>query len=319
MDNKKEVRITLSTIIIIIVVFVLLVIACCLAISNSIKKNYEVANQKDQINEMQNQIKDLNNSINTLIDDNKVKNVEKPVVTDKNATNEITDNEVLYGIISVGVDSADEITYEYKFLDDKKELDNFVKEISNAEMYHQNTFIADFGDTPPLLTLFFTDERPLHLMAVDGYNDDGDIVNLICIYYDSESGSDKTLYKVDTEFANYIEKTYRNTRSNKISEGKEIYGLINKSNLSNEEDELYNFPYLVLEGNLIYLSNNLSDRIYEGTYKLRNGNTLEIALNKETEDYAFLTASIFKKDSRDGIDYIRIENGESYIEYEIIK
>ena len=168
------------------------------------------------------------------------------------------------------------------------------------------------------MTIYFTDSRPLHLMAVDGYDDDGNIVNLICIYYDS-NGSDKTLYKTDTEFAKYIEDTFENSKSNNISKGKEIYGLIAQSNLSNEECEYYNTKYLVIEGNDIYFSNNLSDRIYEGKFTKLSDNTLDIKLKEETQDYAFYTASIFKMENKNGLDLIRIENGDSYILYSIIK
>ena len=314
MDNKKEVKINLSTIIVLIFIIVLLIIACCLVISNSIKKDIAMEKQQQQIEELQSEVKDLNNAVNTT-----TINTENE---DENtlATNKIINKKVTYGMIGVEKKPLEEdITYVYKFFDNKEEIDSIVKIIDNAKIYHEKSFIASFGDTPPIMTLYFEDGSPLHIMACDSYDDDGTISNLICIYYDEESNSDKTLYSVDIEFANYIEKLYQTVTENNVSKNKEIYGLIALSNLSSDEEKTYNYRYLVIEDDNIYFTNNLKDKVYEGTCKVLNNGIINIDLKEETQDLAFYTAAEFKKEYKDDIEFIKIENGDSYIQYEIIK
>lgn len=314
MENKKEYSISLAGILLFVVIFMVLVIFFALLVIDNAKQDAVLAEREQQIENLQSEIAKLNNTENDLSN-----NTETTETTDEYSSNGIEKNEALYSIIGVEFSKSDEeLDYQYKFLDNKDKLNDILKIISKATIYDPKTFIADFGDIPPIMTIYFTDSRPLHLMAADGYDDDGNIVNLICIYYDS-NGSDKTLYKTDTEFAKYIEDTFENSKSNNISKGKEIYGLIAQSNLSNEECEYYNTKYLVIEGNDIYFSNNLSDRIYEGNFTKLSDNTLDIKLKEETQDYAFYTASIFKMENKNGLDFIRIENGDSYILYSIIK
>ena len=315
MEEKKEVKITLSTIIVIIFIMVLLVITSVLAIRNNILKSERLANQETQIKELQDQVTVLKNSLNEKADKKDIKKEEK----DNKASNIIQNKEMSFAIVSVErTPSTEEFAYNSKFVDSKENLKELKDLINSLVAYQEKSFIADFGDMPPMMTIYFENGKPLHLMAMDGYVDEGEEVNLICLYYDV-NGSDKTLYKIDSKFADYLEKLFEKTNSNKISEGKEIYGLTSLSNISNEEEKIYNNQFLVIENDTLYFSNDLKDKIYESECKILNDNTIEINPKKETQDYAFYTASKFEKKNVDDCDYIEIVNGDRSITYQKIK
>lgn len=315
MENKKEVKITLSTIITIIFIMVLLVITSVLAIRNNILKNERLANQDNQIKQLQDQVTVLTNSLNEKADKKDIKKEE----TNNKASNIIQNKEMSFAIVSVErTPSTEKFAYNSKFVDSKEDLKELKDLINSVVPYHEKSFIADFGDMPPMMTIYFDNGKPLHLMAMDGYIEDDEEVNLVCLYYDI-NGSDKTLYKVESKFADYLEKLFNKTTSNTITNGKEIYGLTALTNLSEDELDVYQNQFLVIENDEIYFSHDLKDNIYEGKCKILNDNTIDIELKKDTQDYAFYTASKFEKKNIDDWDYIEIKNGDSSITYQKIK
>lgn len=112
-----------------------------------------------------------------------------------------------------------------------------------------------------------------------------------------------------------IENSTTSTEKVKPS-NKEIYKKV-KTIDSNEIglNDDYTEKYIVLEGNSIYFSNNLSDKIYEGTYKVDSKNNIDYKTINETQDYAFYTASIFRFETINGKKNIIVDNGPDEMMY----
>ena len=112
-----------------------------------------------------------------------------------------------------------------------------------------------------------------------------------------------------------IENSTTSTEKVKPS-NKEIYKKV-KTIDSNEIglNDDYTEKYIVLEGNSIYFSNNLSDKFYEGTYKVDSKNNIDYKTLKETQDFAFYSASIFRFETINGKKNIIVDNGPDEMMY----
>ena len=99
------------------------------------------------------------------------------------------------------------LEYKTKNITDKHKIENLMKLIDSATLYEEKSFIADFGDMPPAAEIYLSNGDHFRVFAGDEYNDNGDIVNLMCKYY-NEDGSDKTLYKLNAKLGEYIENLF---------------------------------------------------------------------------------------------------------------
>ena len=90
---------------------------------------------------------------------------------------------------------------------DKNVINSLMNIIKESKIYYENSlsFIADFGDVSPTATLYMNNGEKFTISAGDKIDDNGDTVNLMAIW-NSEDGSDKTLYKVNKKLGEYIEK-----------------------------------------------------------------------------------------------------------------
>lgn len=102
--------------------------------------------------------------------------------------------------------------------------------------------------------------------------------------------------------------------SNLSNSNKEVYKRVKIKNMSEAESKQYPEEYIVLDGNSIYFSSNLTNKILEGTYKT-NGNTIDYSLLKETQEYAFYTSASYKFETIDGKKNIVVDNGQDGMMY----
>ena len=115
--------------------------------------------------------------------------------------------------------------------------------------------------------------------------------------------------------SNSINNSNTSTEKTKTS-NKEVYKKVKTIDSNGTGlNDFYTEKYIVLEGNSIYFSNDLSDRIYEGTYKVDSKNNIEYKTLKETQDYAFYTASIFRFETINGKKNIIVDNGPDEMMY----
>lgn len=180
-----------------------------------------------------------------------------------------------------------------KMITDKKEIKSLINIIDSAKQYEAKSFIPNFGDVPPILEVYLTNGEKYTIITGDNINDNGNIVNLMT-KYSKQDASDKTLFKLDTKLAEHIETLYNTINNSSLTSEKEIYKKVSVVNMDDSEASYYNEDFIVLENGKMYFSSNLSDKILEGTYTVNSNNTIDYKLLKETQDYAFYTASIFK-------------------------
>lgn len=295
MEDKKSVKISLSTFFLFIAIIVIIVMAVYIYIdkTNSNKKmaNLETnaVNMQTTIDKLQNEIDSMSNTKSNNTEDNSNK-----------------DN-VSYMIIQVEDTSAGELASKMKIITDEKEIKSLMNIINSAKEYESTSFIPDFGDMPPTVEVYLANGEKYTIIARDNINDDGNVVNLVTKWY-KQDGSDKTLFKVDTKLAEYIEKLYKTINTSSLTSEKEIYKKVSVLNMDNSELEKYNETFIVLENGKIYFSNNLSDKILEGTYTVNSNNTIEYKPLKETKDYAFYNASTFKFENINSKKNIIVDN-----------
>ena len=96
---------------------------------------------------------------------------------------------------------------------------------------------------------------------------------------------------------------------------KEVYKRVKTIGLDESELEYYGKKYMVLEGNSIYFSNDLSDKFYEGTYEVDSQNNINYKSFDETLDYAFFTASLFRFETINGKKNIIVDNSPEEMMY----
>lgn len=114
---------------------------------------------------------------------------------------------------------------------------------------------------------------------------------------------------------NTVAEDKTTSTKNSISSNKEIYKLVRTKDLDISDLEDYDEKYIVLDGNSIYFSTDLSDKIYEGTYKVDSKNNIDYKTLNETQDYAFYTASIFRFETINGKKNIVIDNDPNGMMY----
>lgn len=232
---------------------------------------------------------------------------EKIQSNKKIADLEANADNVSYIIIAVEDTSADQLSSKMKIITDKKEIKSLMNIINSAKTYEEKSHIPDFGDMPPTVEVYLANGENYTIAAGDQINDDGNVVNLMTKWY-TQDGSDKTSFKVDIKLGEYIEKLYKTTNASSLTSKKEIYKKVSVANMDNLEFEYYNENFIVLENGRIYFSNNLSNKILEGTYTVNSNNTIDYKLLKGTQDYAFYTASIFKFQNINGKKNIVVDN-----------
>lgn len=295
MEEKKSFKISLSIVLLILSLIVIIVMAYYIY-TEKMKNNREIADLEANAVNMQSTIDDLQKKIDSI--SNTISN------NTENTSN--TDN-VAYIIIQVEDTSANELSSKMKIITDEKEIKSLMNIINSAKEYETSSFISAFGDMPPSLEVYKTNGEKYSIIAGDNINDDGNVVNLMTKWH-KQDGSDKSLFKVDTKLAEYIENLYNNIETSSLTSEKEIYKKVSVLDMDSSELENYNETFIVLEKDTIYFSNNLSDKILEGTYTVNSDNTIEYNVLKETQDYAFYTASIFKFENVNGKKNIVVDN-----------
>lgn len=295
MEEKKSLKISLSTFLLFLALIVIIAMAYYIY-TEKVHYNKEIADLEANAINMQNTIDNLQGKIDSI--SNTISNNKEEISN--------TDN-VSYIIIAVEDTSADELSSKMKIITDENEIKSLMNIINSAKEYKATSDIPDFGDMPPSVEVYLANGEKYTIIAGDNINDDGNVVNLMTKWY-KQDGSDKTLFKVDTKLAEYIEKLYKNSNDSSITTEKEIYRKVSVVNMDDSELEYYNENFIVLENGKMYFSNNLSDKILEGTYTVNSNNTIEYKLLKETQDYAFYTASIFKFENINSKKNIVVDN-----------
>ncbi len=201
MEEKQVTKISLSTFILIIAIIVIVVMGYCI---------YKLYNDKEIAN---NQIENLNNEISKLED---VKNnLQKSQETNtastdskkQNASKE-EENSVSYVIINVEDTQAQGLEYKSKKIEDKDEIKDLIKIIDSAELYDGTKLMtSDLGDCPPCATIYLSNGENYHIAAADEKLAVDGRVNIMTKWYAPDE-SDKTVYKVSTKLATYIENLY---------------------------------------------------------------------------------------------------------------
>ena len=175
MENKKVIKISLSTFFGILAIIVIAIMFYYIIINN--EKNSEIS----KVSELNNQISSLENTKNL---------------------------NVSYIVLEVeDTDAKEGLAYKNKKITNKEKINLLMKIVDSAESYEEKSFIADFGDVPPSATIYLMNGEKYSISAGDEINDNGDTVNLMT-KWNSNDGSDKTLYKVNTKLGEYIEKLY---------------------------------------------------------------------------------------------------------------
>lgn len=94
------------------------------------------------------------------------------------------------------------------------------------------------------------------------------------------------------------------------SSGKEIYKRV-KTEGEVKDEEVYQYEqYLVLDGDSIYFSGDLSDKILEGTYTVDADNHIEYTLVKETQDGIFYISADYRFETINNRKTIVVDGGE---------
>ena len=106
-----------------------------------------------------------------------------------------------------------------------------------------------------------------------------------------------------------------NTTENIQTATKEIYKRVKTKGIDKSELNAYSEIYLVLDGNSIYLSNDLSDKALEGTYTVDSANNIDYKFLNPSEDYIFYTSSNYRFEDIDGKKNIVIDNEPNGIMY----
>lgn len=176
MENKKVIKISLSTFFGILAIIVIVIMFYYIIINN--EKNSEIS-----------KVSELNNPISSL---ENTKNLN-----------------VSYIVLEVeDTDAKEGLAYKNKKITNKEKINLLMKIVDSAESYEEKSFISDFGDVPPSATIYLTNGEKYSISAGDEINDNGDTVNLMT-KWNSNDGSGKTLYKVNMKLGEYIEKLYR--------------------------------------------------------------------------------------------------------------
>ena len=127
------------------------------------------------------------------------------------------------------------------------------------------------------------------------------------------SNTSTTNVASNTTNSNSINNSSTSTEKTTTS-NKEVYKRVKAIGFDESELEYYG-KYMVLEGNSIYFSNDLSDKFYEGTYKVDSKNNIDYKTLKETQDFAFYSASIFRFETINGKKNIIVDNGPDEMIY----
>lgn len=303
MSEKTPVKISLSTFFLVIAILVIIAMGMYLYIektnSNKIITELENSNadMEATIDNLQDKIDTISNTINS--------NTSTNISNDREETSN-TDN-VSYIIAQVKDTSVNGLSYKMKMITDEKEIKKLMNIINSAKEYEAKSFIPNFGDIPPILEVYLANGEKYNIITGDNINDNGDVVNLMTKWY-KQDASDKTLFKLDTKFAEYIEELCKTVNNSSLTSEKEIYKKASVVNMDDSEASYYTEDFIVLENGKMYFSNNLSDKILEGTYTVNSNNTIDYNLLQETQDYAFYTASIFKFENIDGKKNIVVDN-----------
>ena len=205
MEEKKAVKISLSTLFLILAVIVIIIMAVFI-----IKLNNEKSAETEKSAQLQAQVNSLNGTVDNL--QGKIDSISKTLSDSKTAVNTNTQDKnknfsVSYIVIEVEDTAAEGLEYKSKKITDKKKIDSLMEIIDSATPYKENSFIADFGDIPPVAKIYLSNGESYTVAAGDQIDDNGVIVNLMTKWY-SEDGSNKTLYKINAKLGQQIEKTF---------------------------------------------------------------------------------------------------------------
>ena len=100
------------------------------------------------------------------------------------------------------------LVYKNKKIIDKNKINSLLEIIENATLYETKEFVVNFGDASPRVEIYLNNgEKKYTIFAGDNVDVAGEKANLMVKWHE-EDESDKTLYKVDTELAEYIEELY---------------------------------------------------------------------------------------------------------------
>ena len=100
------------------------------------------------------------------------------------------------------------LVYKNKKITDKNKINSLLEIIENATLYETKEFIVNFGDASPRVEIYLNNgEKKYTILAGENVDVAGEKANLM-VKWHKEDESDKTLYKVDTELAEYIEELY---------------------------------------------------------------------------------------------------------------
>lgn len=282
MEGKKSLHIKLSTLLLILVLIVIIAVAYYIYTQNVNSNKEIVGSQSNSV---------LNN-------------------TENNSNT----NNVSHVIVEVKNTSADELAYKMKIITDEKQIKSLIDIIDSAKEYKTTNFISDFGDIPPTVEVYLTNGEKYTIFAGDNIDDNGNTVNLITKWY-KEDGSDKTLFEVDTKLAEYIENLYRTAKDSSFTSEKEIYKRVSIEYINGSELEHYNENFIVVENDTMYFSNNLSNKILEGTYKVNSNNIIEYNPLEESQNSALYRDVTLKIENINGIKNIVVDNSPKAMIY----
>ena len=197
MEEKKTLKISLSTIFLVLAIIGIIVMAYYIYIEKA-NYNRKIAELEVNATKMQSTINDIQGKIDSI------SNTMSNIIENKFNTKNIS-----YIVVNVEDTTADGLAYKSKKITDKQEIEELMNIINNATEYEMKSAIPDFGDIIPCVEIYNTNGERFAVAAGDQINDNGDIVNLMTKWY-SIDGSNKTLFKVNIKLGEYIEKLYNN-------------------------------------------------------------------------------------------------------------
>lgn len=210
MEEKKALKISLSTFFLILAIIVICVMVYYIYKLNN-EKNIETIkaeNLNSKVNSLENKVNDLQEKINTI--SSTINATETNIANNSEKSTE--NSSVSYIVLTLEDIEAEEknqqgIEQKSKKITDTNKINSLMEIIDNAILYKEKEEIVDFGDCPPCATIYLSNGEKYTIAAGDQINDGGNIVNLMTKWF-SEDGNNKTLYTVNIKLGEYIEKLF---------------------------------------------------------------------------------------------------------------
>lgn len=196
---KKGKLLTITLIIIILIIII--------AIGYFI---YNIQAFRNKSNEKLSELENTVLSLKNTIDEAEKSNNTNTTITNPDNTTSIEKSNILgdMSYIEIELETIGNEGPIYKALKitDKNVISNLKNIINNAQTYTSEN-IGGFFEGCPILKVYQTDGKELSIIASDNFFEDNKTTNIIGVSTKKDF-SDKVLYQVETQLAQYLEKIY---------------------------------------------------------------------------------------------------------------